>query len=405
MIMILGHSLLGSFRISMEENMKKRVLIALGIVAALMCTMIIGAAAGGGILYTWLHQVRPAFAAQLTDPDPNAGLIVAFVKADGPASEAGVVRGDILLSIDDKEVNSIADVRETLKDLSAGNEVSLTVLHGDDLRTLAVTLTEDDSGAKLGLTLCCGSAVPLGIEAAEMGKGQPLIIRVLKDTPAEEVGLKPGDLILSIDGEETDSEKSLSEWISQYEPGDQIQLEARNLREDEIRTIVVELGENPENEGKAYLGVQAIQAPSDLSTFDENLPYHDFYFNVPPTDEEGFPFRFHNRDGRILPFAEDKTVSGVIILEVTEDSPADEAGLEKGDVITKMNGEDLQGAKSFADSISAMKPGDKVSLSIYRSSSDGILEFDITLGEHPENPNAGYLGVQIRGIIQPKQSE
>ncbi len=380
--------------------MNKRVLIILGIVVALVCALMIGSVAGGGIIYSWLYDAQPAYAAQIAEPDPDAGLIVTSVEKDGPASKAGIVRGDILQSINGHDVNSMVDVMDILEDLEAGDDVLLTVLHGDELRSLNVSIEEGRLGGKLDLSLCCGTVTPIEIKHIEILNGKPLIVRVQKGSPAEKAGLEPGELILTIDGDEIDFETSLSEWISRYEAGDQIQLEVRNLREDETRSISVELGEHPEKVGQAYLGVQVIQTPRVLDTFEEDLPLHEFRFNVPPTDEEGFPFFFFHRDKSDQPWSESISVRGVIVVDVIEDSPASKAGLEDRDVITALDGEEIEGPKVFADTISSMQPGEKVSLTIYRASSDETIDLQVTLGEHPENPETGYLGVQIRGVLQ-----
>jgi S1-C subfamily serine protease len=382
----------------MEVVMKKKALITLGIAAVLVTMFIIGAVAGGGMIYTWLHQVQSASAAQATEPDPEAGLIVTSVEKDRPADQAGIVRGDILQKINGHDVNSMVDVRDVLDELEAGDDVHLTFLHGDQLRSVNIQIAEDLSGRKLGLSLCCGTGTPFVIEAKEIGDGQPLIFRVQEDSPAEKAGLETGDLILSIDGEEINADQSLSEWISQYEPGDQIQLEVRNLRDEESRDILVKLGEHPDEEGKAYLGIQVIQAPNVLNLFVEGHPFSEF--NFPPTDDEDSPFHILPRDRWERPPIESGFERGIIIVEVIENSPASKAGLEEDDVITALDGEDIQGPKSFADTISAMQPGQEVTLTIYRTSSDKALELQIPLGENPEEPEAGYLGVYIRGTLQ-----
>jgi S1-C subfamily serine protease len=378
--------------------MKKRFLIILGVIVALISTFITGAIAGGGVVYTWLNPAQPAHASQATQPDPEAGLIVTSVEKDGPADEAGIVRGDILQKINGHDVNSMENVLDILAEMEVGDEVRLTFLHGDELRSANVTIEEDPSGLKLGLYLCCGKGSPFVLSVTEMGDGQPLIVRVQKDSPAEKAGLETGDLILSIDGEEINTERSLSEWISQYEPGDQIRLEVRNLRDEKSRDILVELGEHPEDEGKAYLGVQVIQAPNVISILGDDYPF--FEFNFPPTDEEDLPFNILPRDKWERPLIESGSERGIIIVKVIEDSPASKAGLEKGDVITALDGEDIEGPETFADTVSAMEPGQKVTLTIYRMSSDETLELQVPLGEHPEEPGTGYLGVQIRGTLQ-----
>jgi S1-C subfamily serine protease len=380
----------------MEEDMNKSFLLIMAIVLALVASFVVGAAAAGGIVYTWLHRAQPAYAAQNSESDPDMGLIVTSVEEDGPAAKAGIVRGDILQMIDNREVNRMADVREILKVLEAGDEVQLTVLHGDELRSLDVTIADGSSGVKLGISLCCGQITPVAIEIGESGSGKPLILHVQKESPAEKAGLEAGDMILSIDGNEINAEKSLSEWISQYKPGDQVQLEVRNLREEETRIVLVTLGESPDDESKAYLGVQVIQAPQGLENFGEDHPF----FELPPLGEGGIPFRFYDRDRSNSPFSGGNFETGVIVMEVVENSPASIAGLQVGDVITALDGEDIQGSQSFVDSIIAMQPGEKVSLTVYRPSSDETLQLQATLGEHPDDPDAGYLGVQIRGTLR-----
>jgi S1-C subfamily serine protease len=106
----------------MEVVMKKKALITLGIAAVLVTMFIIDAVAGGGMIYTWLHQVQSASAAQATEPDPEAGLIVTSVEKDRPADQAGIVRGDILQKINGHDVNSMVDVRDVLDELEAGDD-------------------------------------------------------------------------------------------------------------------------------------------------------------------------------------------------------------------------------------------------------------------------------------------
>lgn len=382
--------------------MKKRVFIILSVVAATVLTFVIGAIAGRGILSTWSHKIQPAYAAQDTEPDPEAGLIVTRVDEDGPTDKAGVVRGDILLSIDGNEVNSMVDVRDILDDLEAGDHVQLSVLHGDQVQSLDVTLEEGALGGKLGLTLCCGRPIHIEIESFTLEDVKPLIIQVQKGSPAEEAGLQPGDLILSIDGQEIDEEEGLSDLLSKYKPGHQIELEIRRLREQETRSITVELGEHPEVEGRAYLGVQVSSLPGfHICPREGGIP-EEFPFFIPPMDDEAFPFHHFFKDEWILPFTESGFEGGILIVEVIEDTPSSQSDLQEGDVITTMDDESIENPESFADTIRSMKPGEEITLFIFRPSTEETLEIKVTLGGHPEDPDMGYLGIKIKGIIRIK---
>jgi S1-C subfamily serine protease len=57
---------------------------------------------------------------------------------------------------------------------------------------------------------------------------------------------------------------------------------------------------------------------------------------------------------------------GAYIVEVVEDSPADKAGVEENDIITKIGRERLEDKNGLADVISKKKVGDEVSLEVYR---------------------------------------
>lgn len=68
--------------------------------------------------------------------------------------------------------------------------------------------------------------------------------------------------------------------------------------------------------------------------------------------------------------AASKTGDGVYIVEVSKGSAADEAGLRKGDVITKLNGAKILTGTQIIEKIAAMRPGEKVSLSYNRDGSE-----------------------------------
>ena len=72
---------------------------------------------------------------------------------------------------------------------------------------------------------------------------------------------------------------------------------------------------------------------------------------------------------------------GAGIAEVRAGTPAAEAGLRKGDVVTRIDGEAVRSADALRSSIDARKPGDTVELSIRRAGSTRTLT--VTLGSRP----------------------
>lgn len=78
------------------------------------------------------------FAAELLSDEP--GILVTGVLEDSAATAAGIIRGDIILSVDGVEVNSIAELHDALAQHEAGSVVSLGLLRGGQATTLEATL-------------------------------------------------------------------------------------------------------------------------------------------------------------------------------------------------------------------------------------------------------------------------
>jgi len=74
-------------------------------------------------------------------------------------------------------------------------------------------------------------------------------------------------------------------------------------------------------------------------------------------------------------------VPGVRVRQVVPDGPADAAGLEPGDIITHIAGEELFSAETLRSLISTSEPGSTVTLRVWRSGK--IIELRATLGQMP----------------------
>jgi serine protease Do len=64
---------------------------------------------------------------------------------------------------------------------------------------------------------------------------------------------------------------------------------------------------------------------------------------------------------------------GATVLEVTKGSPAEKAGIKKGDVITKVNETKIESPESLFETVHALKPGDKVKISFLRDNKEQMV--------------------------------
>jgi 2-alkenal reductase len=69
---------------------------------------------------------------------------------------------------------------------------------------------------------------------------------IVPGTPADDAGLRDGDIITAIDGEALDAETSLRQLLMQRKPGDTVQLDVQ--RNNDTLTLDVTLGTRPEEE-------------------------------------------------------------------------------------------------------------------------------------------------------------
>ena len=342
----------------------------------------------------------PLASAQSEQP-AEPGLVIVAVDAQGPAAAAGVQRGDILLAMNGQEINQPADWFRALRSLTAGEDMELQVLHGDDQRTLTATVAQRNSRSFLGLQVYLGGAQdttqdePLMLPLLTVPTGAA-IVEVVEDSPASAAGLQPGDVITAVDGAALEGDASLADVIGGYAPGDEVTLTVvRAGSDDEGEELAVVLGENPDDDARPFLGIRYTSA---AAMGDLEGQMHPFFGQ--PSGEMPFelPFGQTTPDDEATP--ELRGASGAMVRTVAEDSPAAEAGLQAGDVITAIDGDAVDSPQALVDALAERKPGDAVVLTVTRAEVDDAVEIEATLGEHPDDAQRAYLGVSVSALMR-----
>ena len=80
---------------------------------------------------------------------------------------------------------------------------------------------------------------------------------------------------------------------------------------------------------------------------------------------------------------------GALVAGVSTNSPAQEAGLQEGDVITAVNGEAITGSSDLKSKISSSEVGDILSLEVYRNGE--TIQINVTVGEQNTTSNSSSL--------------
>jgi membrane-associated protease RseP (regulator of RpoE activity) len=219
-----------------------------------------------------------------------------------------------------------------------------------------------------------------------------LITHVEAGSPAAEAGLQRGSIILAVDGEAVDNPAELHEAIFAHEAGDTITL--TTLVCDAPSDIEVTLAS-----AGPYLGV-GIDGPFGGAGGHGSIEIAPMPFGAMPGEGFGPGAGPHFFPG---PGFGPNVVFPAIVMEVVDGSPAAEAGLQPGDFITTIDGEAVDTAEKVTALIGSKAPGDTVEVTVERNGE--TVSLTVTLAEHPEHAERGYLGIRLGHTVQEFQIE
>lgn len=188
-------------------------------------------------------------------------------------------------------------------------------------------------------------AKALGLER----RGGVLIGTVSEDTPAEEYGLKEGDVILRMNGQRIRNEASFRVMIASLLPGQKVVFDL--LREGDEKTVEVIIAEREDD-----LSEMVNQGLNNDNSSNDNriINWENLGFRAQNLDDESRE-RFNVQEG----------VQGILVTAVSRNSKTAEV-LAPGDVITEFNRQPISNLNDFETALEdASKNGKEVLLIRY----------------------------------------
>ena len=165
-----------------------------------------------------------------------------------------------------------------------------------------------------------------------------VITQVIKDSPAEKAGLKEGDIIIEYNGKKISELRELPRMVAATPPGTTVTIKV--LRNGRPKTLKVKIGTMPEEEATlGELGNEQLKLGLKVAP-------------LPPevTQQTGIH-------------------GGVYVTQVEPGSPADEAGIQPGDIILRVNRKRIRSLADFRRAMARIKPGEVVAFLIRRGNS------------------------------------
>tara|TARA_R110001599_G_scaffold165263_9_gene354656 strand:- start:557 stop:2071 length:1515 start_codon:yes stop_codon:yes gene_type:complete len=219
-----------------------------------------------GWLGVRIQQVTDDIAESLDMGEPR-GALVAGVTAGGPAEDAGIVPGDVVLSFDGKDVASMRELPRIVADSAVGKAVAVTVLRDGKEVEIKVTLGRLEEGEKLiaaqeeeaaeaapkpveVLGMILGEIDDAAREKFELGEDVEgvLITEVVENSNAAEKQVRAGDVIQEISQEKVSSVDDVIKRVAELkEDGRRSVLLLLLSEENELRFVAVRLAEDDAN--------------------------------------------------------------------------------------------------------------------------------------------------------------
>jgi S1-C subfamily serine protease len=148
-----------------------------------------------GYLGLMVRQLTPG--QMMGNPGLDSGIFVAVVLPGSAAESAGILRGDVLLSIDGITMETVHDFSFEVAGRSPGDGLDIGIARGDSLFDIRVVLGERPSEESL-TSIEPFTGLDPGWALSDLEDGSVSVDRVGLTGAAADAGLESGDIILGV---------------------------------------------------------------------------------------------------------------------------------------------------------------------------------------------------------------
>src|SRR5215472_15175635 len=178
-----------------------------------------------------------------------------------------------------------------------------------------------------------------------------LISDVMQDSPADKAGIARGDIVIEFDNKKVESPQDLQKVVALTPPGKSVPIKVWRDRSE--KTLEIKIGETPDenvalkptNKSKTLLGLEVRPITPDIAR----------QLNL-------------------------RSPEGVVVFSVEDDSPASEAGLQRGDVIREVNRQRVRTLQDYERATKEVKEGDRVTVLLQRGQQSLYVAFTVARG-------------------------
>ena len=179
-------------------------------------------------LGVYIQEVTPEIAEQFNLSEAK-GVLVGQVIEDSPAEDSGILRGDIIIKVNEKEVNTPSELQEKIRSIDIGKTADIEILR--DGKNLSFTVkidevpteNEGESAKEKVFSVQTGLMVDKVTKEIAQELGLPrveglVITEVIPGSSADDRGLKAGDVILEANRIEMSSLQKWDDMINTLKP-------------------------------------------------------------------------------------------------------------------------------------------------------------------------------------------